>query len=50
MAFNSPFQPKPFYDYLGLLSNADVREAGAGQGAVECQGVGIFDGTSTWSF
>lgn len=44
-----PFQPKPFYNSLGLISNAGLREAGAGQDTMECQDVGIFDGTSTWS-
>lgn len=35
MTFNGLFQPKALYDYLGLLSNADVGETGAGQGAMD---------------
>jgi len=33
---------------LGLLSGADVREAGTGWCAMECQGVGLLDGIGTW--
>lgn len=32
---------------LGLLSGANVWEAGAGQCAMECQHMGLLDGTVT---